>query len=313
MVAGSPDVPSREELIALIQAQAAQIAALMARVAELKRWLGLNSCNSGKPPSSDGMKKPARVASLRERSNKKNPIVREGKVWLFGVIEHWNAALLDWHVAKYGTRFEATQAVGMAVRQQFGHLGAGAAGGLELRHDHGRNFMADHFHRQIKFWGITHQTIDDVRDAVRVFVDRYNAQWLIEKERLPKSKRRQNRLGSGRVQAEGRNAGGLGYRLLGGQLILGRRGFEFLELQLQLVEQTGAAFGTLTEAIPVELLDPQLEVGDQSLVVGDLGPQRGSFRRHRDQFFLTCQQQPLQALGIVRQVIDRHHGGDRRT
>ena len=212
MVAGSPDVPSREELIALIQAQAAQIAALMARVAELERWLGLNSCNSGKQPSSDGMKKPARVASLRERSNKKNPIVREGKVWLFGVIEHWNAGLLDWHVAKYGTRFEATQAVGMAVRQQFGHLGAGAAGGLELRHDHGRNFMADHFHRQIKFWGITpsyafvgepqtngvierffrtfkeqvvhgriYQTIDDVRDAVRVFVDRYNAQWLIAK------------------------------------------------------------------------------------------------------------------------------------
>ena len=71
MVAGSPDVPSREELIALIQAQAAQIAALMARVAELERRLGLNSSNSGKPPSSDRMKKTARMASLRERSNKK--------------------------------------------------------------------------------------------------------------------------------------------------------------------------------------------------------------------------------------------------
>ena len=53
MVAESPDVPSREELIALIQAQAAQIAALMARVGELERRLGLNSSNSGKPPSSD--------------------------------------------------------------------------------------------------------------------------------------------------------------------------------------------------------------------------------------------------------------------
>jgi hypothetical protein len=51
MVAESPDVPSREELIALIQAQAAQIAALMARVGELERRLGLNSSNSGKPPS----------------------------------------------------------------------------------------------------------------------------------------------------------------------------------------------------------------------------------------------------------------------
>ena len=71
MVTESPDAASREELVALNQAQAVQIAALMARVAELERRLGLNSSNSGKPPSSDGMKKPARVASLRERLNKK--------------------------------------------------------------------------------------------------------------------------------------------------------------------------------------------------------------------------------------------------
>jgi hypothetical protein len=55
--------------------------------------------------------------------------VRDGKVWLFGVAEHWNAELLGWHVSKRGTRFEALQAVGMAVRQQFGHLFAGMARG----------------------------------------------------------------------------------------------------------------------------------------------------------------------------------------
>lgn len=71
MVAESADVPSREELIALVQAQAAQIVALMARVAELERRLGLNSSNSGKPPSSDGLRKPARVSSLRSASTKK--------------------------------------------------------------------------------------------------------------------------------------------------------------------------------------------------------------------------------------------------
>src|SRR5450830_1386931 len=60
----SPAEPSREELIALI-------AALKSRIAELERQLGLNSSNSGKPPSSDGLKKPARVTSLRERSGKK--------------------------------------------------------------------------------------------------------------------------------------------------------------------------------------------------------------------------------------------------
>jgi transposase len=67
----SPAEPSREELIALIAAQAAEIAALKAHIAELERRLGLNSSNSGKPPSSDGLKKPARVTSLRERSGKK--------------------------------------------------------------------------------------------------------------------------------------------------------------------------------------------------------------------------------------------------
>jgi transposase len=65
-----------ESLVAALQAQIAQqqtvIAALQTRIAELERQLGLNSGNSGKPPSSDGLrKKPARVSSLRERSGKK--------------------------------------------------------------------------------------------------------------------------------------------------------------------------------------------------------------------------------------------------
>src|SRR5450830_924328 len=66
-----PIEPSKEELIALFKAQAAEIAASRARIAELERRLGLNSSNSGKPPSSDGLKKPSRVTSLREPSGKK--------------------------------------------------------------------------------------------------------------------------------------------------------------------------------------------------------------------------------------------------
>jgi putative transposase len=138
--------------------------------------------------------------------------VRDGKVWLFGVVEHWNAEMLGWHVAKHGTRHEAIQALGMAVRQQFGHLSRDVARGLALRHDHGSNFMSDDFQRQMRFWGVApsyafvaqpetngcierlfrtlkeqaihgriFQTIDDVRVAVRAFGTRYNAEWLIEK------------------------------------------------------------------------------------------------------------------------------------
>ena len=56
---------SKDELITLLLAQEA-------RIAELERRLGLNSSNSGKPPSSDGLKKPPRVSSLREPSGKKS-------------------------------------------------------------------------------------------------------------------------------------------------------------------------------------------------------------------------------------------------
>jgi hypothetical protein len=68
--------PSREELIALVAALRAENAALKARVAELERRLGLNSSNSGKPPSSDGLKKPSRVTSKREhrRTRSSRPI-----------------------------------------------------------------------------------------------------------------------------------------------------------------------------------------------------------------------------------------------
>ena len=140
---------------------------------------------------------------------------RDGKVWLFGVAEHWNAELVGWHVTKHGTRHEALQAMSMAVSEQFGHLGRDAARGLALRHDHGSAFMSEDFQRQVKAWGMTpsyafvaqpetngvierlfrtfkeqvvygriFQTIKEVRDAVRAFVARYNTEWLVEKNGL---------------------------------------------------------------------------------------------------------------------------------
>lgn len=48
-----------------------EIVTLKARIAELERQLGLNSSNSGKPPSTDGLKKPPKTSSLRTSSGKK--------------------------------------------------------------------------------------------------------------------------------------------------------------------------------------------------------------------------------------------------
>jgi transposase len=54
--------------------QACLIATLQARVAELERRLGKDSCNSSKPPSSDGLGKPARaVGRVAERVEDRRP------------------------------------------------------------------------------------------------------------------------------------------------------------------------------------------------------------------------------------------------
>ena len=67
----APATPvSPTDVIARLEAEIAArdeiIKSLLARVAELERRLGLDSSNSGKPPSSDGLKKPPRTTSLRE-------------------------------------------------------------------------------------------------------------------------------------------------------------------------------------------------------------------------------------------------------
>jgi len=77
-MAQSDDTPTRDDaavpasndavMVALRAENAllrAENAVLTERLAELERRLGLNSSTSGKPPSSDGLKKPTRASSLR--------------------------------------------------------------------------------------------------------------------------------------------------------------------------------------------------------------------------------------------------------
>lgn len=64
------EVPSYEQLVSENAELRAMVEALRAEVAELKARLGKNSSNSSKPPSSDGLAKPA-PKSLRRKSGRK--------------------------------------------------------------------------------------------------------------------------------------------------------------------------------------------------------------------------------------------------
>jgi transposase len=61
-----PRKPSYDELAALVVELSARLERAEARIAELEAQLGRNSRNSSKPPSSDGLAKPA-PRSLRGR------------------------------------------------------------------------------------------------------------------------------------------------------------------------------------------------------------------------------------------------------
>jgi transposase InsO family protein len=151
------------------------------------------------------------------------PTVVDGNVTLFIVAEHWNGEGLGWHVAKHGNRYAAAEALSVAVKSVFGSIGADAARGVSLRHDHGSAFMSDYFQNQLKFFGMApsfafvrepetngvaerfirtlkeqiifgriYQDIEEVRAAVRAYFGRYNQHWLLEKNgyRSPAETRR---------------------------------------------------------------------------------------------------------------------------
>jgi len=135
----------------------------------------------------------------------------DGWVWVFACVDHYTAEAWA-HVAKVGDRFAALQPVYDAVIDRWGRLDADVARGLELRHDWGPQYRSAHFVGSLAWLGITdspaflgepetngcaerwirtlkdqclwaqlHDTIDELRQAIAGFIDRYNSSWLIQR------------------------------------------------------------------------------------------------------------------------------------
>lgn len=138
--------------------------------------------------------------------------VKDGNVWIFAAVEHWNAECLGCHVTKIGSRFAALEPVRQAVESQFGGVAADAARGVVLRHDCGSQYTSDDFQQEVRFLGLrasfafvrepqtngvverffrtlkeqviygrVYQDLAELRAAVQKFVNNYNGYWLLEK------------------------------------------------------------------------------------------------------------------------------------
>jgi putative transposase len=79
----------------------------------------------------------------------------EGQAAVFVALDHCSAECVGLHAAQRATRFEALEPIRQGVRRCFGAFGEKIARGLALRHDHGSQYMADAFQKELRFLAST--------------------------------------------------------------------------------------------------------------------------------------------------------------
>ncbi len=81
-------------------------------------------------------------------------ITGEGQAAVFIAVDHCSAECVGIHASRSADRFAALEPVRQAVRKHFGGFAKGVAAGLQLRHDHGSQYMSHDFQVEIRFLGI---------------------------------------------------------------------------------------------------------------------------------------------------------------
>jgi transposase InsO family protein len=177
------------------------------------------------PRAHDGTIIPERVDTVWG-TDLTTTITGEGQVAVFVAVDHCSAECVGIHAARRATRFEALEPLRQGARRRFGAFGKGVARGLSLRHDHGSQYMSDHFQKELAFLGVesspafvrspegngcaerfirtlkenllwvrSFDAVEELRQALRDFRETYNASWLIERHGFrPPSAIRQDQL-----------------------------------------------------------------------------------------------------------------------
>ena len=163
------------------------------------------------PKAHDGTIRTARVDAMWG-TDLTSTMTGEGQASIFIAVDHCSTECVGIHAARRATRFEALEPLRQGVRACFGVFAEGIAGGLKLRHDHGSQFVADDYQRELAFLGIesspafvrepegngcverfirtlkenllwVHRfdTIEELRLALHAFQTIYNQTWIVER------------------------------------------------------------------------------------------------------------------------------------
>jgi putative transposase len=163
------------------------------------------------PKAHDGTIRTERVDTMWG-TDLTSTLTGEGQASIFITVDHASTECLGIHAARRATRFEALEPLRQGVRAAFGGFAAGIAGGLKIRHDHGSQFVADDYQRELAFLGIESSpafvrepegngcverfirtlkenllwvrrfdTIEELRFALHRFKETYNHAWIVER------------------------------------------------------------------------------------------------------------------------------------
>jgi transposase InsO family protein len=163
------------------------------------------------PRAHDGTIRTERV-DLMWGTDLTSTLTGEGQASIFVTVDHCSTECVGIHAARRATRFEALEPLRQGVRACFGAFAKGIATGLQVRHDHGSQFVADDYQRELAFLGIASSpafvrepegngcaerfirtlkenllwvrrfaTIEELSLALHAFKDAYNRTWIVER------------------------------------------------------------------------------------------------------------------------------------
>jgi len=139
-------------------------------------------------------------------------VTGEGQAAVLVAVDHCSAECVGIHASRSADRFEALEPLRQGVRRHFGGFAKGITRGLVVRHDHGSQYMAHDFQKELRFLGTESSpafvrtpegngcaerfirtlkenllwvrgfaTVEELRQALLAFRKAYNATWLIER------------------------------------------------------------------------------------------------------------------------------------